>query len=451
MLNSQTIYEAQITGYTSDGRGVAHIDGCAVFIPNAIAGERCTIRVVHQGRTAAIGKIEQILVPSPHRVPRACPYAKLCGGCSFWHMDYAEEQQLKAQRVTDALSRIGGCDIALVSITGAPEQQHYRNKALYPVGKIRGRAEAGFFRAGTHQIIPIDRCLIQHPSADLVRQTVVQYMRRFQVPAYDEQTGKGLVRHVFVRCGVQSGQVLAGVIVNGSRLPHSDALIDMLRRAVPGLCGIVLCENRNKSNAILTQTFTTLWGSDNLIDCLCDLEFEIAPRAFYQVNHDQAERLYRRAVELAQLTGKERVLDLYCGVGTITCVLAQHAAEAIGVEVVADAVENAKKNAARNGLRNVSFFCADAGQAAQQLAEQGTHPDVIVVDPPRKGLDEAAIAAAVQMAPQRIVYVSCDPATLARDAKRFAALGYVLEHAEAFDLFPRTAHVESVALLAKQQ
>ena len=451
MLNLQTIYETEITGYTSDGRGVAHIEGCAVFIPNAIAGERCTVRVTHIGKHSAVGKIEQILEKSPHRVNRDCPCAKQCGGCTFWHMDYEEEQRLKAQRVKDALTRIGGYDPGELPITGAPDVRHYRNKAQYPVAKIKGKAEAGFFRASTHTVIPVEQCLIQHPAADLAKNAVIQYMRRCRVPAYDETSHTGLIRHIYVRCGWVSKQVLVGIIANGTKLPQVQILIETLRKQVPGLCGIVLCINQEKGNAILGQEFRTLWGEDYLEDTLCGLQFRISPRSFYQVNHDQAEILYQKAVQLADLHGTETVLDLYCGTGTITCVMAQHAGRAIGVEVIADAVRDAQENAARNNITNVSFECADAGQAAQRLADQGIRPDVIVVDPPRKGLDEAAVAACAQMQPQRIVYVSCDPATLARDIKRFAELGYEAKHAEAVDLFPRTAHVESVCLLSKMK
>lgn len=450
MLNLQTIYETEITGYTSDGRGVAHIEGCAVFIPNAIAGERCAIRIVHIGKHSAAGKIEQILEKSPHRVNRECPYAKQCGGCVFWHMDYREECRLKAQRVKDALCRIGGCDPGEVPIAGAPEIYHYRNKAQFPVASVRGKAEAGFFRAATHTVIPVEQCLIQHSAADLAKAVIVQHMRRYKIPAYAEASHTGLIRHIYVRCGQVSGQVLVGIIANGDKIPQCEALIHALRKNVPGLCGIVLCVHREKGNAVLGQTFRTLWGESYMEDTLCGLQFRISLRSFYQVNHDQAEVLYQKAVELADLHGTETVLDLYCGTGTITCVMAQHAAHAIGVEVIDDAVRDARENAARNGLENVSFACADAGQAAQRFAQQGSRPDVIVVDPPRKGLDEAAVAACAQMQPQRIVYISCDPATLARDIKRFAALGYGVTHAEAVDLFPRTAHVETVVRLSKR-
>ena len=451
MLQLQEIYETEITGYTSDGRGVARIDGCVVFVPNTIAGERCRVRILHIGKHGATGKIESILEKSPHRVPRACPNAKLCGGCCFWHMDYEEECRLKAQRVRDALQRIGGYDPGEVPITGGGTAWHYRNKAQYPVAKLRGRAEAGFFRAGTHQVIPVETCLIQHPAADQAKAAVLSYMRRCQVPPYNEATCTGLVRHIYVRRGWVSGQVLVGIVANGTALPQEKTLAALLQQQVEGLCSVVLCVNTRPGNAILGREFRTIWGVDALEDTLCGLQFRISPRSFYQVNHDQAERLYEKALQLAALDKTQTVLDLYCGTGTITCIMARSAGRSIGVEVIPEAVEDAKQNAARNSLENVTFLCADAGQAAQQLAERGTAPDVIVVDPPRKGLDETAVQAAAAMQPRRIVYVSCDPATLARDIKRFAPLGYVPAHVEAVDLFPRTAHVETVVLLSHKK
>ena len=276
-------------------------------------------------------------------------------------------------------------------------------------------------------------------------------MRRCQVPPYDEATCTGLVRHIYVRRGWVSGQVLVGIVANGMALPQEKTLAALLQQQVEGLCSVVLCVNTRPGNAILGREFRTIWGADALEDTLCGLQFRISPRSFYQVNHDQAERLYEKALQLAALDKTQTVLDLYCGTGTITCIMARSAGRAIGVEVISEAVEDAKQNAARNGLENVTFLCADAGQAAQQLAERGTAPDVIVVDPPRKGLDETAVQAAAAMQPRRIVYVSCDPATLARDIKRFTPLGYVPAHVEAVDLFPRTAHVETVALLVKQE
>lgn len=451
MLKKQACYPAKITGYTSDGRGVAHIDGCAVFIPNAIAGETCSVRIVHVGKNQAEGRIARLETRSSHRINRACPYAKQCGGCSFHHMDYDEECRLKTQRVTDALRRIGGFDPGDLQLLPAPAITHYRNKAQFPVCQENGAPQAGFYRAGTHTVIPVQHCLIQAEAADLVRSAVVAHMRQYHIPAYDEVAHSGLVRHIYVRCGEATGQVLACIVINGRRMPHDRQLLDSLLSQVPGLRSVVLGVNTKPGNVVLGDEFIPLYGDGVIEDILCGLRFRISPKSFYQVNRTQAERLYERAIALAGLGPTDTVLDLYCGAGTITLAMAGKARQAIGVEVVADAVADARENARRNGVQNARFFCADAGQAAAKLAQEGTRPQVIVVDPPRKGLSPDVIAAAAQMQPDRIVYVSCDPATLARDIARFRAVGYDAVHAEAVDLFPRCKHVETVVLLSQRK
>ena len=309
--------------------------------------------------------------------------------------------------------------------------------------------EAGFFEKGTHNVVPVEHCRIQPACAEQARRAVLRYARRWSVPAYDETARTGLLRHIYVRHAEATEQVLVCLVVNGERLPHEDDLVDTLRKAVPGLRSVVLNTNTRSGNAVLGETMRTLWGDDAIEDILCGLRFRISPRSFYQVNRTQAERLYGKALAAAGLTGTETVLDLYCGTGTITLCLARQAKRAVGVELVGAAIRDAQENARRNGIGNAEFFCADAGQAAQRLCAAGETPDVIVVDPPRKGLSADVIEAMARMAPQRIVYVSCDPATLARDVRSLTQQGYALTHAEAVDLFPRCAHVETVVLLSK--
>ncbi|MBQ6798036.1 MAG: 23S rRNA (uracil(1939)-C(5))-methyltransferase RlmD [Oscillospiraceae bacterium] len=451
MLKKNEIYETEFTGYTSEGLGVARIDGMAVFVPKAIAGERCRVRILKVGKTVAYGKIEQVLTPSAHRVKPACPYAGLCGGCAFQHMDYEEECTLKAQRVEDALTRIGGLQLDGLSITGAKTTGNYRTKAQFPVGMPEGKADAGFFRQRSHQVIPIERCGIQSEDADKIRAAAVEWMRKYRVPVYDEVAHSGLVRHIYVRCGFATGQVLACIVANGETLPKEQELVSMLRAAVPNLTTVVLSIHTKKGNAVLGDRFRTLWGEGYIEDILCGLRFRLSPRSFYQVNRDQAERLYEKAIALAELDETKTALDLYCGTGTITLCMAKQAGSVIGVEIIEAAIHDAKENAERNGIKNARFFCADAGEAALRLAEEGTKPDVIMVDPPRKGISMDVIDAMVTMAPQRIVYVSCDPATLARDVKLLEERGYKAIHAEAVDLFPRCAHVESVVCLSREK
>lgn len=449
MLSKGELYETVVTDYTAEGQGVAHIDGCAVFIPNAIAGERVRVRLDKAKKTWASGKIVEILEKSPHRVNRACPVAKLCGGCNFWHMDYQEELRLKAQRVKTCLNRLAGENLEEVPIAGAETCLGYRNKAQYPVAVKKGRAYAGFFRAGTHDVVENDRCRILPEETDQVKVIVMDHVNQYRISVYDEQTHKGLLRHIYVRRGAVSGQILLCLVVNGGSFPKWEALVQRLK-AVEGFHSLVLAMNRRPGNAVLGDEFITLYGPGCIEDTLCGLTFRLSPRSFYQVNHAQAQRLYELAVSQAAISKADTVLDLYCGVGTITLVMAKAAGRAIGVEVVPQAVEDARENAARNGIQNAEFFCADAGQAALELEGQGVRPDVIVVDPPRKGLSGDAIEAIARMAPRRLVYVSCDPATLARDVALLKQRGYALKAAQAADLFPRCPHVETVVTLSRK-
>ena len=448
MIEPGKQYEAVISDYTADGQGIAKIQGCAVFVPNAIAGEVCRIRVEKVGKTWAAGKIVEILERSPHRRNRECPVAKLCGGCDFWHMDYAEECRLKAERVRQALNRIGGEHLAEMPILAAPSCYGYRNKAQYPVAVRNGKAYAGFFQAGTHKVVANSRCRILPEEADRVKDIVIDYVNQCGVSVYDETAHRGLLRHIFVRRGAVSGEILVCLVVNGREIPQEKRLIAALQ-AVPGFTSLVLSVNTRRGNTILGETFIPLYGPGYIMDTLCGLRFRLSARSFYQVNHAQAERLYAAAIALAQITPTDTVLDLYCGAGTITLVMAKAAGRVIGVEVVPQAVEDARENARRNHVENAEFFCGDAGEAALALEQRGLRPDVITVDPPRKGLNAAAIEAIARMSPQRVVYVSCDPATLARDVALLKERGYCLRTAQAADLFPRCAHVETVVLLSK--
>ena len=450
MLIKNQIYEATVTDYTAEGQGVAHVEGCAVFLPNAIAGERVRLRIEKAQKTWAAGKIVEILEKSPHRVNRECPVAKLCGGCDFWHMDYEEETRLKAERVRTCLNRLGGESLTEMPILAAPDCHSYRNKAQYPVAAKKGRAYAGFFRASTHDVVENQRCRILPEETDAVKDAVMDYVNQFRVSVYDEASHKGLLRHIYVRRGAVSKQILVCLVCNGEKLPKVDALLTRLHR-IPGFTTLVLSVNRSKGNAVLGDKFVTLYGPGYIEDTLCGLNFRLSPRSFYQVNHHQAQRLYETAISLAAITKNDTVLDLYCGVGTITLAMASAAGKVIGVEVIPQAVEDAKDNARRNGIENAEFFCGDAGQAALELEKNGVRPDVVVVDPPRKGLNADTIEALHRMAPRRIVYVSCDPATLARDVALLKERGYALQSATAADLFPRCSHVETVVLLSRNK
>ncbi|WP_087065606.1 23S rRNA (uracil(1939)-C(5))-methyltransferase RlmD [Intestinibacillus massiliensis] len=450
-LIKNKVYRAELVDYTADGAAVARIGGIAVFVPGGAVGDQCDIRIVKVNRRMAFGRIEQVVVRSKSRVEPACPHAGVCGGCCWQHISYEEELRAKRKKVEDALQRIGGLQLKAEAVVGAPSAMHYRNKAQYPVGQGENGAVTGFYRARSHEIVPITHCGIQSEKADQAAALVRRWMDENHVPAYDEASGKGVVRHVYVRVGDASGQAHVCIVAAAGKLPAQAALVSLLTEQIPSLVGIVLNINRKPGNAILGKKTVTLWGEPTLEDILCGNVFRLSPQSFYQVNHAQAERLYACALEYAALDGAQTVVELYCGAGTITLAMARRAARVIGVEVVPEAVENARENAGRNGLDNVEFICADAGQSAGMLAQQGITPDVVVVDPPRKGLDDTAIGAIGLLAAARVVYVSCDPATLARDIKLLEAQGYTAARCRVFDLFPRTAHVETVALLTRKK
>ena len=445
-LEKGSIYTAVIDGYSSEGLGIARVNGAVVFVPHAVRGEEIDLRITKVMKTSCAGEIVKIHNPSPERMEPECPYAGKCGGCAYRHLTYPEELWATRQRVQDALTRIGGLELTVEEILGAKNPEHYRNKSQYPVG---ADGSIGFFQARTHKVVPIRRCLIQTEAADRTAQAVGEWMRRYKISAYDETTGKGLVRHVCVRVN-RKGESLCCVVVNGNKVPREPELAAYVTAAVPHTVGVLLNSNTRRGNVVLGDKYRTLFGRNYLMDTLCGLEFKLSMPSFYQVNRDQAEVLYGKALEFAGLTGNETVLDLYCGIGTITLCLAKAAKRVIGAEIVPPAIRDAKENALRNHVENAEFFCGDAADIAAKLESDGLRPDVVTVDPPRKGLAPEVIASVAAMGPEKVVYVSCDPATLGRDVKIFREFGYEAKRAAAVDMFPGTAHVETVVLLSRE-
>ena len=461
-LAKNQIHRVTVTGCTAEGQGVARVEGRAVFVAGALPGEEAEVRILKVTKTAVWGKIERLLSPSPERVEPDCPVCARCGGCDFRHVSYRGELAIKKQRVEDAVRRIGGFDLKCEEILPSPLTARYRNKAIFNVGTgPEGRAVTGFYRPRTHEIVPVERCLLQCESADAAAAALRGWMDRYSVPAWDEGSRSGLIRRLFVRDA--GAGVLVCVVAAKERLPREEALLEALREAVPELRSLWLNVNDSPGNGVLSDRFRRLWGEEQIEAGLCGLRFELSPRSFFQVNLPQAESLYARAIDYAALTGTEHLLDLYCGTGTIGLIAAGKCARVTGAEIVEAAVEDARENALRNGVTNAVFLCADAAEAARRFAERGEAPDVIVVDPPRKGLDPSVIASIRRMAPERVVYVSCDPGTLARDLKRFAEPlspagtgtdtaslpAYAPARLCAADMFPRTRHVESVVLITK--
>ena len=436
-----------IEGYGEGGMGVARVDGRVVFVHGALRGEKCRVLILKTLKSVAFAKVLEVIKPSGARIESDCPYFPRCGGCTYRHMSYEEELRLKKQRVQDNLARIGGSAVVVEEILGAADTLRYRNKAQYPVSKD-GRV--GFYRARTHEVIECEQCLLVKSEADAAAEALREYMQSCRVAGYDEKIGRGLVRHLYVRSNA-AGESLICVLVNGDKLPQEETLVALLRGACPKCTGIVLGTNTKKGNVILGDRYRTLWGDDRLEDTLCGKSFCLSVPSFYQVNRTQAERLYAKAIEFADLTGQETVLDLYCGAGTITLALSDHAKKVLGAEIVPEAIDDARENAVRNEVKNVEFFCGDASDVAKKLAQEHLRPDVITVDPPRKGLAPDVVESIAEMQPERVVYVSCDSATMARDVKHFAELGYTATRAAAVDMFPRADHIETVCLLSKLQ
>ncbi|MBR2180521.1 MAG: 23S rRNA (uracil(1939)-C(5))-methyltransferase RlmD [Oscillospiraceae bacterium] len=444
-MKKGNIHTVEITAYTSEGAGIARIDGMAVFVPLALRGEVCEIMILKVEKSFAYAKLIRVIEPSPERRESECKYYPKCGGCTMWHMSYEEELRVKEEHVRSCIERIAKVDAPVLPIIGADGVKRYRNKAQFPVGKD---ATSGFYRPRSHDIVPSESCLIQSEVADEIRAAVHEWQKMCNISSYDERSGKGVLRHIYVRNG-KGGALLCLVVTE--KLKDKDKLIEIITEKCPEVCGIVLNINKQKTNVILGNKYITLWGSSTLSDELCGSAFSISPAAFYQVNHAQTEKLYDIATTLALSSGAKTALDLYCGIGTITLKLAKSMERVIGVEVVPQAIEDAKQNAELNGIGNAEFICEDAGEAAQMLTSRGEKPDAIVVDPPRKGLSPEVITEIKRMSPETVVYVSCDPATLARDLKIFEEdKSYTAISVQPVDMFPRTKHVETVVLLHRK-
>ena len=438
-----------IDGYGSEGQGVGRVDGYAVFVPGALPGEMVQVRILKPLSHFAYGKVEKLLTLSPERTTPRCPLAQPCGGCSLQHMRYEEQLRFKKQKVEDALRRIGGLEeLTVRDCLGMQTPWHYRNKAQFPIGQGKTGPLMGFYAKGSHRIVEVTSCPIQHPINDQILSAFRRYLAETGATPYDGETGQGLVRHLLTRVGFATGEVMVCVVANAAQLPQEKRLVELMRQ-VPGVVSVVLNTNVEHTNVILGKKVQTLWGKDTITDRLDDVIFDISPLSFYQVNPVQTEKLYRLAVAQAELSGQENVLDLYCGIGTISLFLAKRAKAVLGVEVVPEAIADAQKNAKRNGINNARFRVGDAQTVGQILKEEQFVPDVVVIDPPRKGCDETVIAAIAAISPQRVVYVSCEPSTLARDIKRFIAFGYQPGEVIPVDQFGQTYHVETVVLLSK--
>ena len=436
-----------------DGEGIGKADGFTVFVKDAVIGDTVRAKIMKAKKNYGYGRLEEIITPSPDRVEPKCQFARQCGGCQLQALSYEKQLEFKTSKVRGHLERIGGfTDIPMEKILGMEQPFHYRNKAQFPVGKSKdGRIITGFYAGRTHSIIENRDCALGVTRNKEVLDRVIAHMEKFHIQPYDENTGKGLVRHVLLRYGFFTDEMMVCLIINGEKLPGEEALVKSLRQ-IPETVSVMVNVNKKRNNVILGEKVRLLWGQPYITDKIGEISYQISPLSFFQVNPYQTGRLYGKALEYAQLSGNETVWDLYCGIGTISLFLAQKAKMVRGVEIIPAAIENAKENARLNGFDNTEFFVGKAEEVLpEQFARTGERADVIVVDPPRKGCDETLLSTIIKMQPDRVVYVSCDSATLARDLKYLCERGYELKKVCPVDMFPNTVSVETVVLLSHKK
>lgn len=446
------IVTLEIVDCGTDGEGIGKADGFTVFVKDAVIGDTVTAKIMKAKKNYGYGRLMEILNASPYRVEPVCPSARQCGGCQLQAVSYEEQKVFKEKKLRGHLERIGGfTNLPMEPLIGMDEPYHYRNKAQFPVGRNKeGKIVTGFYAGRTHAIIENRDCALGIPENKDVLDRVIAHMEKYNIAPYDEATGKGLVRHIFVRYGFFTGELMVCLIINGQDLPHQRELVEKLCE-IPGMTSISLNMNKKRSNVILGDKVKTIWGEDYITDKIGDISYEISPLSFFQVNPKQTWKLYSKALEYADLHGEETVWDLYCGIGTISLFLAQKAKFVRGVEIVPAAIEDARRNAKLNDIGNVEFFVGKAEEVLPaEYEKNGVYADVIVVDPPRKGCDEMLLKTILKMQPKRVVYVSCDSATLARDLRFLCDNGYELKKVCGVDQFPQTVHVETVCLLSKK-
>ncbi|WP_026582623.1 23S rRNA (uracil(1939)-C(5))-methyltransferase RlmD [Bacillus sp. J33] len=431
---------------THEGAGVAKVDGYPLFVPNGLPGEKAKVKVIKVNKGYGFGRLIETYEESPYRVEAPCPIYKECGGCQLQHLSYEGQLLAKEKQVRDVLTRIGKLEgVKVHPVLGMKDPWRYRNKAQVPIGEQEGGLIGGFYQQRTHQIIDMQECLIQQGKNDEVVQKVKEICGRYGVRAYDEGRHKGELRHVMARYGLVTGEVMVVLVTRTSELPHKQMIVEEIVAGIGGVKSIVHNVNSKKTNVIMGDITRVLWGEEVIYDYIGDIKFAISARSFYQVNPEQTKVLYEKALEYADLSGEEKVIDAYCGIGTISLFLAQKAKEVFGVEIVPEAIEDAKRNAAINGITNVEFAVGKAEEVIPDWYKKGNTADVLVVDPPRKGCDEALLQTILSMKPRKVVYVSCNPGTLARDLRILEDGGYKTAEVQPVDMFPQTMHVEAVA------
>lgn len=444
------VIELEISGFAHDGAGVGKYEGFTIFVPHTVPGEKVRARLTVVKKTYGKASCLEILKIHPHRTEPKCPVYEICGGCQIQHISYEAQLEHKRQQVEDHFARIGGMEVPIHPVLGMEEPWRYRNKAQVPFGVQKGKAVAGFYVPRTHQIVDMEACLIQHELNDKVIRKVKQLAQHLKTPIYDEQKHRGTLRHVMVRTGFHTGELMIVLVTNGRKLPHREKWIEELRREFPQLKSLMQNIHHRRSNIVLGPENQVLWGREVIYDRIGDVTFAISPHSFFQINPVQTRVLYDQVAKYAGLTGTETVIDAYCGIGTIALYLARHAKRVYGVEIVPAAIQDAKQNAELNRMDHVTFEAGAAEEIMPRWYQEGIRPDVVVVDPPRKGCDRVLLDTIASMQPGRIIYVSCNSSTLARDAKYLAELGYMVREVQPVDMFPQTGHVETVVLISNE-
>ena len=453
MLSKDKMYVVEIVDIGQGGVGIGKFEGFTVFVDGGLVKDKIKVKITKSKKNYAVGEIVEILEPSPYRVERKCSKElKECGGCQIQELDYKEQLNLKTNEVKQVISRIGKLDdVVIHNALGMEEPFRYRNKAQFPIQKVDGVPVIGFYKKKSHDIIPTNQCIIQHDVNDKIIKIIKTYIRAYKVSIYDEKTHTGVLRHLVTKVGFTTKEVMVVLVANGRKLPYLNELASVLKENIPGFKTLVVNVNREKTNVILGNENRVIYGEGKINDNIGDLVFEISPLSFFQVNPVQTEVLYNKALEYANLGENDTVFDIYCGIGTISLFLAQKAKKVYGIEIVEEAIKDAKKNAKINNLDNVEFYVGKAEEVVPKMYKQGKRANVVVVDPPRKGCDEKVLDTIISMQPDRVVYVSCNPSTLARDLNYLDERGYTCLEVQPVDMFPHSVHIENVALIVKKQ
>ena len=451
MLEKNQLFEAKIIDLTAEGQGVCKVDGMAVFVPDTAVGDVIRGKIVKVLRNYAFGIINEIITPSADRIIPSCPHAKKCGGCLFQHITYEAECNVKNNIIKNAFLRIGGLSPEFDDFMACDSTFRYRNKAQYPVAEVDGNIVCGFFAPRSHRIIHTDDCILQPEIFSDINKTILDYLKEKKISAYSEASNTGIVRHIYLRIGTHSGEIMVCLVVRKDISYQLNSLGRILSEKYPAISSFIININPDKTNVILGKKCITIMGKDSISDIMCGNEIEISPLSFYQVNTIQAERLYAKALEFATPESGDIIADLYCGAGTIGLSMAQKCSKIVGVEIVAQAIENASRNAVKNNISNVEFYCGDAGKVFADLRKNGCQPNIIIIDPPRKGCSESTLEVISKADPRKIIMISCNPATAARDAKWLSLNGFSVDKVCGVDLFPRTGHVECVVLMSRNK